>query len=345
MSRRASSNVQRRAQLEREPDYKENPHCQQYVALFNEPIPHRKEPMFLYSGLEMTKPQITWEELNRFRRGQRSTLASWGQRKLALSEVDFLTDFADDGDLVVYAGSAPGTHLLDLAKLFPTLTFHLYDPRDFDVNLYRDQRFTIFQKFFTDLDALRYTGKNVIFLSDIRTVSNELSNEINELRVAQDNYDQARLHQLMKPKKALLKFRLPFPIKGSPIYPNSEKKNKFLFRYLDGEVRLQAFAPPYSTEKRLIPNGKWRDYDASLDESLMATQNAVYRPSIYDDMPEVGGMDDCFDCTYEKYIWQKYTERFDPEGDIAIYVENLNKTLAGGKFTPLTYERREETQE
>lgn len=58
-----------------------------------------------------------------------------GQRKLLLSEVDFLTDYARKGDTVVYAGSAPGIHLPYLASLFHSkaLRFELYDPRKFSL--------------------------------------------------------------------------------------------------------------------------------------------------------------------------------------------------------------------
>jgi hypothetical protein len=63
----------------------------------------------------------------------------WGQRKLFIVELYFITLFASvipklnvsvpKITHVIYAGSSPGTHLLILAKLFPDLKFILCDPR------------------------------------------------------------------------------------------------------------------------------------------------------------------------------------------------------------------------
>ena len=46
----------------------------------------------------------------------------WGQRKLLLSEIEFLTLYAAPGDLVLYAGAAPGGHIPYLARPLPTPT-------------------------------------------------------------------------------------------------------------------------------------------------------------------------------------------------------------------------------
>jgi hypothetical protein len=60
----------------------------------------------------------------------------WGQRKLLLSEIEFLTDWAplDRDSIVVYAGAAPGTHIAFLAEMFPRLSFVLVDPSEFKVH-------------------------------------------------------------------------------------------------------------------------------------------------------------------------------------------------------------------
>jgi hypothetical protein len=54
-----------------------------------------------------------------------------GQRKLLLSEIEFLTLFARPGDVVVYAGAAPGYHIPYLLDLFPFIKMVLVDPRQF----------------------------------------------------------------------------------------------------------------------------------------------------------------------------------------------------------------------
>ena len=60
------------------------------------------------------------------------TIVHWGQRKLLLSEIEFLTmvgpDESIEGATVVYAGAAPGTHVEYLSSLFPSVRFVLVDP-------------------------------------------------------------------------------------------------------------------------------------------------------------------------------------------------------------------------
>lgn len=58
-----------------------------------------------------------------------------GQRKLFLSEVDFLNRQPKNVKYCIYAGSAPGhkTHLL--SRMFPYIKFILIDPNEFEINL------------------------------------------------------------------------------------------------------------------------------------------------------------------------------------------------------------------
>ena len=78
----------------------------------------------------------------------------WGQRKLLISEIDFLNRvneceaFYNSKELnsipknkvktfnVIYPGSAPGYKLFFLLLLFPHTTFYLWDPAKFDIILY-----------------------------------------------------------------------------------------------------------------------------------------------------------------------------------------------------------------
>jgi len=79
----------------------------------------------------------------------------WGQRKLLLSEILFLTNFWDKDNIpnpiIIYPGGAPGKHIPILSNLFPEFTFHLYDPNKF--NIESNSKILIHNKLFTDLDA------------------------------------------------------------------------------------------------------------------------------------------------------------------------------------------------
>lgn len=67
----------------------------------------------------------------------------WGQRKLLLSEIDFLNRiYLDLGKntnkkiSMIYPGSARGDHLIFLMELYPKLTIYLWDPAPFNTILY-----------------------------------------------------------------------------------------------------------------------------------------------------------------------------------------------------------------
>ena len=49
---------------------------------------------------------------------------SWGQRKLIMMEISFLSRYSSPGDIVVYAGAAPGIHIPYLAGDFFAISNH-----------------------------------------------------------------------------------------------------------------------------------------------------------------------------------------------------------------------------
>src|SRR4051812_18048330 len=80
----------------------------------------------------------------------------WGQRKLLLSEIEFLTLYGDRSNTVVYVGAADGKHILYLSKLFENHKFILYDPNNFDPCLSGVEKIEINQRLFGDVDAHLY---------------------------------------------------------------------------------------------------------------------------------------------------------------------------------------------
>jgi Poly A polymerase regulatory subunit len=63
-----------------------------------------------------------------------------GQQKLFIGELYFLTKHGSQSTNIVYAGAAPGTHILALSEIFPNHIFHLIDPRGFDKCLDKNDR-------------------------------------------------------------------------------------------------------------------------------------------------------------------------------------------------------------
>jgi hypothetical protein len=179
----------------------------------------------------------------------------WGQRKLLMSEILFFSkilNYIDEERTVVYIGAATGTHILLLTSIFPNLKFDLYDPNDFDNVLMGNKNINIYKQFFTNEDAEKYKGKNVIFISDIRTIpvmeetlKNQQYVQIME-ETLKNQEAQKQYVQIMNPYFSMLKFKCPYPEDG---------KSKY-YKYLKGIVYKQVWAPFTSAESRLIISQK-----------------------------------------------------------------------------------------
>jgi len=243
------------------------------------------------------------------RKGELKTVLHWGQRKLLMSEIEFLTNECspDVSYTVVYAGASPGFHITHLSNIFPSIIFELYDPAEFLIK--ETEKIKLHNEFFTDDTARQYSGQNVLFISDIRIseVSDHFADKkLVEDLVKQDMTSQKRWTKIMKPSGAMLKFRLPW----------EDGRTK----YLKGKVSLPVWGPQTTTETRLICWGDYEDeidYDNRLYESQMFYFNTVSRVACYSHLPEIKidtvpgeGLDHCFDCTSEVRILNDYINKF-----------------------------------
>ena len=88
------------------------------------------------------------------RKGQIKTACHWGQRKLLLSEVQFLlaAKKAKNAVTVLYAGSAPGIHIPWIAQKFKSLVkrWILVDPANYDSCCHEHPSLEVRNKYFTD---------------------------------------------------------------------------------------------------------------------------------------------------------------------------------------------------
>lgn len=100
----------------------------------------------------------------RRRKGEVKSVIHWGQRKLLMSEIEFLTLHGHKANLVVYAGAAPGTHISMLSEMFPQHNFILVDPSPFTVK--ESDRIVCMQQLFTDELAreIKAQGKPLLFV-------------------------------------------------------------------------------------------------------------------------------------------------------------------------------------
>ena len=245
----------------------------------------------------------------RRRTNQFKTCIHWGQRKLLLSCIQFMNQYNDLADLVVYAGAAPGSNVLLLAEMFPDHHFHLYDPRDFDSDLKKHPRIETFKEYFTDDTCKKYRKTKVLFWSDIRTGC--VDDPDFEDQIQENNRMQERWHHIIKPEYAMYKFRLPYK-KGHT-------------EYMRGQIWMQVWAPGTSTETRLVvcKNPTTKVYSHSKYEKRMYYFNVITRQwgdyaAIYDKTPflqknPVPCLCRCFDCRAESEILKDYLVHSNPE--------------------------------
>ena len=193
------------------------------------------------------------ERKYRSRSGEEKTTIHWGQRKLFLTVLQFMTYYVDLGTpeapttpQIVYAGAAPGHNISLLSKLFPTCEFHLYDTNPFSTLLDGNPKVHIYKQYFLDDDAKKWSEKDMVyFISDIRRDIAGKSTVEAEKTIQEDMQMQLRWYEIMKPKEAHLKFHLPYSGLGFQTTTD----------YLDGTVYVQPWRGPTSTECRLVP--KW----------------------------------------------------------------------------------------
>jgi hypothetical protein len=232
----------------------------------------------------------------------------WGQRKLLLAEIYFLTQIYEDKEIIViYAGAAPGTHLPILVSMFPKITFHLYDPKRFDsclnlynnviVNLYYDninyrpkegknKKYGYFTTDVAEWYANEYFDKGIdfYFISDIRTVPKSINYSSNdftskfEKEVMRNQTEQMNWISIMKPRLSMLKFKTPYPTIGKDQY----------YKYLRGQIHLQVWSPTSSSETRLFVSLDDLDYTGWYDVVCYERKLAYYnylRQHTFNDTP------------------------------------------------------------
>eukprot|EP01084_Bolivina_argentea_P144664 253753_1 len=233
----------------------------------------------------------------------------FGQLKLLLSEIRFLTEYCEHGKVIVYAGAAPGHHIKYLSDLFPSHRFELYDPCAFSEHLDNHSKITCHQEYFTNKLAKElgeeYKDEGILFISDIRTADHRQMEEMeNEECITRDNEWQKEWCQAMQPRKAMLKFRLPYPdrIEGPT-------------EYMDGQIWLQSFARRSGTETRLIPiegddcrYSTMKMYDhKQFEENLFFFNERVRKVYVDNEFYDSSiGFENSFDCWSYGYLLERY---------------------------------------
>ena len=253
----------------------------------------------------------------RRRKDDEKTAISWGQRKLLITLVQFLTYFWKVSEVpnpvIVYAGAAPGISIAIASLLFPEVTFHCYDPLPYKIK--STKKIKLYQDFFTD-ETAKYWGeqqkkdKNIFFISDIRTADYLLAKDLddNESQIWGDMENQKRWHKIIKPVKSHLKFRLPYTGGNRP------EEVKYLYGYL----LKQPYAGQTSTESRLVPLDNdtetlWscRKYQSQMfHHNIVVREKYKYLNPFTNDLTPLDGeeLTNEWDYRAESQVWMDYLQ-------------------------------------
>ncbi len=273
------------------------------------------------------KPDDPQEKYFR-RKNQVKTSLHWGQRKLLLSEIEFLTKYVKSGEIynIVYAGAAPGTHIKILTNMFPGNKFILVDPAKFAI--VSSQHIKVINELFTNELSTKYSVMhNLLFISDIRSGS-----ECDH--VDQDMKSQKIWVEIMNPIACMLKFRLPWPLE------NEDDNSQHTIKYLDGSIYLPVFGPQTTTETRLICHRPYSTttYNYKKYESQLFYFNVVTRNQHYLHKINNKHLDHCFDCASEIHILREYLIQLKEEASNK-HISKLSDYISsylGGRYSTLT---------
>ena len=246
-----------------------------------------------------------------------------GQLKLLLSEIEFLTRWYTPGDLVIYIGAAPGTHLICLITMFPEIRFHVYDTGAFSNAIVNNTKVTIFSEYFTveSCNKPQYVGDNIrsriLLISDIRS---ETAGRPTERNVFEDNNLTNDIVTTLNPKAALLKFRCPFP------ETEQEKLSRPLCTCVKGIFLPQAWTSQSSSESRLMATRPYSLTQINADDydDAMFTHNIRRRCAVTDAQPLVplredlsrAGIKPGFDYALHSHILHEYAKKYDKDVEV-----------------------------
>lgn len=238
-----------------------------------------------------------------------------GQRKLLFSEIEFYTLIQNKYNLnellVVYIGSADGTHEPIIFDMFPDLDFYFVDPGKFNIKhkyIHNKNKLIIKNEYYSNkiykdiLKLSKSKNKKIIFISDVR------GDNLNEESILNDMMKQKEYCIQLNPVAFMLKLRLPW---------SSDMK---YIEYLDGKIYTQILAPNHSTETRLINiechnKFKLKKYNIVSYENQCYYFNLIYRRNYfvyrysYKLQKYIAGFDDSHACCTMYYIINNYVKK------------------------------------
>ena len=223
-----------------------------------------------------------------------STTEYWGQRKLLLTEIEFLTKYGDGHCMVIYAGAAPGLYINYLSSLFSDVDFVLYDTKNFIVRA--TEAIKIQAEEFSDRAATYHSKSKtrLLFICNIHTFTGSGNFQRD---IENDMINQLRWCEQMRPDASLLNFRIP----------NGREK----IECLEGHWLIEPWSSRRGTECRLmVKKGakrvmhKTKDFTDAIQHFQQVTRVMYHSHDM--DAVQTEGLDHCYDCQAEITILEGY---------------------------------------
>lgn len=220
-----------------------------------------------------------------------------GQRKLLVSEINFLTNYSHLSDTVLYIGASPGIHLNTLIKLFPNIkNWIFYDIHEIKVQ--PSDSITIINEYFTPTDAIAYSSKPILFISDIRSYPRNIGKpppKVADSIIERDMKLQKECIENGKFAMSMLKFRMPW--------------KEGITEYFDGMLIYEPWSGEYSPELRLITDGSsTKKYNHITVDNQMYHYNKYVRPKLYPSLYELNLKHKYHDQLIELEVVRTYLE-------------------------------------
>lgn len=161
-----------------------------------------KSPMVMYDDIKYKYP---YKEKSCFVRVANAN----GQRKLGLEEIQFLTKYHGDIDLLIYAGSAPGYMHGFVSHMFPGIKLILIDPTDhslmigdIDELMLRNDRFNANDSMYDNYESVLYFyDNNAIHGISTHHTANIYDFENDKILKLDRKLDMEKIKDIMKRNK------------------------------------------------------------------------------------------------------------------------------------------------
>lgn len=219
-----------------------------------------------YKGIQLSSYTIP-EDKSKLDLSYHKQMPKRGQLKLLLNEIAFIEHLKSLGESYTpfqVCGGAPGVHYSILARMYPEITFILYDSSPFYGELKKFSNIDLRHRYVNLKLASEEMDPNGVFVSDMRTLQIDKAKDLKDRKlydsiIVNDMYDQLMYFYSSKCKHGMLKFKVPETVSIS---------------YPEGILWLQPYITTNEMRLVLTSQSKWRLYNGTkIDDHCQFVNN------------------------------------------------------------------------